>query len=197
MRTLVDEGVEGFTTPLVATSAGVAQGSVFRYFPTKAALLAATVEAALAAAARDGAESLAERLESGPYPRQPSLVRMVIEELWSVYTDERSLAAFEVRARCRTNPALLAVLQPKLEALDAGGGDLMALVLPQSLMLPRDDYGALAKMITSALQGRAVSRLSLPDPDTDSAVIEALVEAVEDRFARVLSRLDADDHIHD
>src|SRR3954449_12191328 len=44
MATLVDAGYAGLTTTEVGKRAGLSQGALFRHFPTKPDLLAATIE---------------------------------------------------------------------------------------------------------------------------------------------------------
>ncbi len=182
LEVLLERGLQRFTTPAVAARAGVAQETLLQHFPTREDLLSATVEAAIAANVDHCTVLLLERLQAeGPVAGR-ELVRLAIEVLWEGYNDERSVATYEVRASCRTDPVLAQALQPMLTRYDAAGTDLASFLVPESLSVSGDEFRATSQLVTSALQGRAMTRHSFPDPVADRDLLDALVETVFDRF---------------
>jgi AcrR family transcriptional regulator len=126
-RILETAGPDGFNTNAVARRAGVSVGSLYRYFPSKQALVAElsrrNAEAALAglarAAERTRGRPLAERLRAfvafaiAQQGERPRLSR-VLDQLEPALALETDAAA--------TAPAILALLTPVL-AQGASGGE--------------------------------------------------------------------------
>src|SRR4051812_49629209 len=90
VESLMEHGVAGFTTSEVVRRAGLSNGALFRYFPTKADLLAATVEHVFVRLRRDYEEAFVGQ-DAGKRSVE-SLVTM----LWGVMSDPTLGAAFEV-----------------------------------------------------------------------------------------------------
>jgi AcrR family transcriptional regulator len=86
---LAEEGMRGTTTAAVAARAEVSQGALFKHFPTKLELLAASTEAVL---------------------------RSLIDALWRVFRLPAMQGVFEVYLAARTDPALARALSPLLTA---------------------------------------------------------------------------------
>jgi AcrR family transcriptional regulator len=182
LEVLLERGLQRFTTPAVAARAGVAQETLLLHFPTKQDLLVATVEAAIAAVIADSTAALLERLQAAGPVAGRELVQLAIEVLWDAYDDERSVATYEVRASCRTDPELALALEPMLGTFDAASADLASFLVPEALSVSSDDFRATSQLVTSALQGRAMTRRSFPDAVADSDLLHALVDSVSDRF---------------
>jgi AcrR family transcriptional regulator len=125
-RVLAQEGSEHATTTRVAEVAGVSVGSLYQYFPSREALLAAVIErrverderefaarmaelgdASLAAVIRAGAHYLVE-----VYRREPDLYRTMVDEMDRVAREQRVQAMVD-DAIART----VAMLTPHREAL--------------------------------------------------------------------------------
>jgi AcrR family transcriptional regulator len=180
---LVAQGLDGFTTPAVAQAAGVAQGTVFRHFPTKQDLLVTTTAAALESCRSDHADRFAARAHAEQPATTEAVIRLAIESLWAACTDPRATALIEVRARCRTDDALRAQLDAVIGAENEVAGDLVTILLPATFDLPADDYLDLSRIVLNALQGRALARLVRPDPERDRAVVESLIALARERYA--------------
>jgi AcrR family transcriptional regulator len=179
---LLERGLQRFTTPVVAARAGVAQETLLHHFPTRQDLLVATVESAIAATITDATALLVQRLhDEGPVAGR-DLVRLVVEVLWEAYNDERAVATYEVRAGSRTDPTLAAGLRSMLATFDEGSADMASFLVPEALSVSGDEFRATYQLVTSALQGRAMTRRSFPDPVADSDVIDSLVDVVHARF---------------
>lgn len=126
-RVLAQEGTEATTTTRVAEVAGVSVGSLYQYFPSREALLAAVIErrverdeqvlmarvgalgpaATIEAVLRTGAHLLVET-----YRREPALYRAMVDEMERVARDARVQAMID-DAIART----VAMLTPHREAL--------------------------------------------------------------------------------
>jgi len=177
---LVARGAGGFTTSAVAERAGVSQGAVFKHFATKADLLAATVAEVFAGlvaryegqfAATPAGAAPAERLAAG------------LDLLWEVFQDERLLAAYDLFAAARTDPALQADLQPVVQAHVA---NLHALAEALFADLLVDDLGRLhdaVDLAAATMQGLVINRLAVADPATEDRVRAMLHHWVAERLA--------------
>ena len=125
-RVLAQEGSEATTTTRVAEVAGVSVGSLYQYFPSRDALLAAVIERRverdeqefLAHLGTLGDASLATVLRAGArwlvevYRREPELYRTMVEEMERVAREPRVQALLD-DSIART----VAMLAPHREAL--------------------------------------------------------------------------------
>lgn len=158
---LVELGLAGTTTPEVGRRAGVSQGAVFKHFPTKAALLAATVEhlfAELIAGFRAGFAQAGEE-EGDPIPR-------VIAMLWTIFQEPRLLAAYELYVASRTDADLRRALAPVLlrhrEALREEARRMFPAAAARE-----PEFDAAVDVLLNALQGAALGAIPLPDPESE------------------------------
>lgn len=77
-RVLVEEGYDGFSTNKVAAAAGVSPGSLYQYFPDKAAVLDVVVDRYWDEVAEHVAASLADRVDEAA---GPAMVRATADAL--------------------------------------------------------------------------------------------------------------------
>lgn len=174
---LVEEGYAGTTTTEVCRRAGVSQGALFKHFPAKAALLAATVEHLFAGLVDDYRREFAEAAASDD--RIGAAVRL----LWDTFNRPALHAAYELMVAARTDPELRSALEPvqvehgvnlRRAALDlfpeAGEGD-------------PEGFEAVIDVIVSAMQGASLGALSQPDPNARRrlAFLETLARRVLER----------------
>lgn len=106
-RVLVQHGYDAFSTNRVAETAGVSPGSLYQYFPDKAAILEIVVDRYWEEVAESVAASLADRLgEAGP-----AMVRDTADALIAALESDRALLAVVSEelplARNRTRRAAL------------------------------------------------------------------------------------------
>jgi len=166
---LVDAGYAELTTTAVAKRAGLSQGALFRYFPSKQELLAATAEhlfgelrrlyeARFGAAARKGGVTLV------------SALRLLAELL----QDPRYLAALELHTAARTDAALRASLDPVVHR-QAEDLRRLARALPiERAATARISFDDAVDLATLALQGAAVHRLAVHDTTAFDRAVAAL-----------------------
>jgi AcrR family transcriptional regulator len=106
LQCLVERGWSGTSTTLVSERAGVSRGAQLHHFPTKNALVIAAVEH-IATVRRDELGEAAAAL-----PRGERRTREVLELLGEHFTADVFAAALERWVAARTDPQLLAALEP-------------------------------------------------------------------------------------
>jgi AcrR family transcriptional regulator len=165
---LVELGYAQTTTLAIAQRAGSSHGSLFKHFPTKAALLAAAVEhlfPRLISEFRSGLESI---------PSQGDRVALAIERLWSIYQRPELLAAIELYVAARTDPELASALgtvdPPHRRHLHQVAHELFPEVASS-----RSDFHPLIELILNAIQGAAVGAMALPAANPDHRPMLALL----------------------
>lgn len=152
---LAAAGISGATTGAVAKRAGVSQGALFRYFPTRNALHAAAVERLLDALYLDAADGFVEAFDSDDPIGDGVIV------LWDVFTDPRLYGAFELFLAARTDEDLAAALAPVLDAHADRELALARMLFPDAAAThPHFDQVVLGLLAT--LQGVAVGAASRP-----------------------------------
>jgi AcrR family transcriptional regulator len=168
---LVELGLAGASTPAIAARAGVSQGALFKHFATKAELLAAAVERALAAFVRTFQASGAETIHDA------------FTTLWTIFREPAMRAVFEVYIAARTDDALAALLAPILQR---HRGAILAEARRLFPVAPdvEPEFAAAIDAIVYAMQGAALGVFA---PDSDA---EAQQLAFLERLAiRELERL--------
>ena len=106
LQCLVERGWSGTSTTLVSERAGVSRGAQLHHFPTKNALVIAAVEH-IATVRRDELAEAAAAL-----PRGERRTREVLELLGEHFTADVFAAALELWVAARTDPQLLAAVEP-------------------------------------------------------------------------------------
>lgn len=107
---LIEQGLRGTTTAAVAARAEVSQGALFKHFPTKLDLLAASVERALASLVDAFRAELPKRAPA----ELPARLRLGVTALWRVFKLPAMQGLFEVYLSARTDPELARTLEPLL-----------------------------------------------------------------------------------
>lgn len=103
---LVERGWAGTSTTLVSQRAGVSRGAQLHHFPSKAALVVAAVER-LAEQRQEALARVAEGL-----PHGSGRTRAVLQALGDHFASDVFAAALELWVAARTDPELLAVVEP-------------------------------------------------------------------------------------
>lgn len=181
---LVERGAAGFTTGEVAKRAGCSQGAVFKYHPTKADLLAALVADLFAGLVTRYEGEFAARAERADVVATDPLTRMNLglDLLWDVFQDQRLLAAYDLFAAARTDPALQADLEPVAQAHVANLHGLADALFPDVLVEDRRRLHDAVDLAAATMQGLVINRIAVPDPETTERVRRLLHSWVADRL---------------
>lgn len=162
---LVERGLAGFTTTAVTERAGVSNGALFRHFPSRLELIAATVDHVLVRL-RTTYETTFGGLADRPD------VDTVLDLLWSAMSDAQFGAVLEVYTQARTDAELLTAIRPivaehgeyvhaltaRVASALAGGADAT----------PLADLGSLAIL---AMQGLVVGQMAGASPGAERDVL--------------------------
>jgi AcrR family transcriptional regulator len=176
VQVLAKEGAQRFTTARVAEKAGVSVGSVYQYFPNKAAILF--------------------RLQSDEWRQTTGMLRGILEDLDRPPLERlRALVHAFVHSECEeaqmrtalSDAAPLYRDAPEAREAKAAGSDIvlnfMREVLPDAAEATRAQAGELIKMTLSQV-GKAFS-----DTPRTTAEIAAYADAMADMFSAYLESL--------
>lgn len=167
VETLLAQGLAGTRTTEVCRRAGVSQGALFKHFPSKAALLAASTEHLFAQLVEDFRRGFAAVAD------QADRVGAAVHALAAIFRQPRLEVAFELYAASRTDEELHAALAPVLarhrENLHREARALFPEAAPAPHFLPVVDT------VVDALQGAALGALVLPEPESEARRLEQLV----------------------
>jgi len=172
LDTLVERGSAGFTTTEVCSRAGLSQGALFRYFPTKVELLAAVCEHLF--------DELRATYEQRFVDLPPSrrTIPHALDLLWSAMTDPRLGSAFDLYTDARTDEALREGIAPVVRAHLDRIADLGRRLLDE-LGIPTDDAArAAVELAIQAMQGHVLNGMVVPDPDARKRLDEVLARIV-------------------
>jgi AcrR family transcriptional regulator len=164
--TLVGAGATGLTTAAVAARADLSNGALFRYFPTRLDLVAATVEHVLAELRDHYVERFATTAQVD--------VRRLLQLLWECMSDPRLASVYELYTQCRTDDALLAAIQPIVMDHVDRIGELAAAVLDHlDRPLPGDPQAFVMLAILS-MQGLIINNVTGTGIGVERDLITAL-----------------------
>lgn len=171
---LMDRGYARFTTTEVAHRAGTSQGSVFRHFPSKSALLAATIEHLF-----DGLRSNF----SAAYQSVPAGERTVaraLDLLWGQMLDRRLGAAYDLYGAAWTDPELQAALGPVMsDHIDRLVDLARSVGAGAGLDLAGESFEALAGVAILCFQGLRLNQMVRPDRDEVADTLRVLRRLIE------------------
>ncbi|WP_064682497.1 TetR family transcriptional regulator [Rhizobium bangladeshense] len=175
-QVLAREGAQRFTTARVAERAGVSIGSLYQYFPNKAAILFRLQSDEW----RETTDLLATILEDGQRPPLDRLRRLVHAFLRS----ECEEAAMRVALH---DAAPLYRDAPEAQAARASGDRIIELFMCEALPSAPEATRALAGDLVGTTLATVGKRFS--EVPRSSAEIEAYADAMADMFCAYLERL--------
>jgi len=156
---LAEVGLAGTTTAAIAGRAEISHGALFRHFPTKTDMLAATVE--------DQLLRFVTAFRAGLAKPGTDPVHTACTVLWRIFRRAEMRGIFEIYVAARTDPALARRLAPILERHRATILQQARELFPAAAKRHRDFEGAI-DAIVYAMQGAA---LGLFSPDADDEVV--------------------------
>lgn len=133
VETLTERGVAGFTPAVVAKRAGIARSSIYQYYPSTEALLAAAIVGML----EGSRDSVAAAMGGGRNPAEKvtAYVRQAFADATSGHGSvSLDLAGVEVPSECRAqvrdlHDQILTPLRQALVDLDVSDPDLTAMLI--------------------------------------------------------------------
>jgi AcrR family transcriptional regulator len=166
VEALVTVGYAGTSTTEICRLAGVSQGALFRYWPSKGELLA------------DAAAHLLGRVttayENAFSGRGGVGAREALEALWSTYRQPDLQAAVELYVAARTDPELAAALRV-IEPAHRANLQRIAMQVLDPALLTIPGFGAFVELALAAVQGASVGAAVL---DTSHDVILDALESL-------------------
>lgn len=150
---LIEDGYAGFSTTEIVKRAGLSQGALFKHFPTKDEVLAAT------------AEHLYEEMISRYVDRFRRLARKdeaaridgSVRLLWQMFDSREMGAALELAVAARTDDELRRRLEPIVARHAERVRSVAASLFPQAVGGP--SYDLTIDLVLELMLGMAVSRV--------------------------------------
>lgn len=177
VESLVEAGFARTTTLEVQKRAGVSRGALLHHFPSKAALMAATIVHLAEMRGRE-LKTIAADLPDGP-----ARVDAVLDLLWQSFTGPLFYVAMELRAAARTDPELRAALtQTELEVHDRILAQYRALLGRE--LASRPGFGQALELTLQFMIGAAMTALL----HGEQARAESLVADWKPMFRVLLDR---------
>jgi AcrR family transcriptional regulator len=164
-------GYAGCSTSEISRRANVSQGTLFKHFGSKRALMVITAEFLLSGMVSSYRAAFAKLDPVG------DRVVDTLALLAQTFQDRRLRGVFELYLAARTDETLRGALKPHLAAHRQAMHGLARTIFPDAAeQNPR--FAAVTDLVLDAMQGRAVGNLVLPDPRGWQAELERLEELV-------------------
>jgi AcrR family transcriptional regulator len=173
---LVELGYARTTTPEICRRAGVSQGALFKRFPSKQALLAATVAHLFASLVRRFGEAMRE-IEA-----EEDRLGAAIERLWAVFQSPALEAVFDLFTAGRTEPELAAALRPVVAAHRASYVAMARHLFPEAAENP--ELEAVVHTVMMALQGASMMKHVGPDDEAARRELRFIERIARQELAR-------------
>ena len=174
VETLVELGYARTTTTEVCARAGVSQGALFKHFPTKQELLAASAEH-LYRSLLDGYVEKLARLGKGKGNGNGNGaidIDDAIDALWDTFQRPELSVAYELVVAGRTDERL------RKQLAEVAGSHATAIRSAAAQLFPtlanQAEFNAVVDTVLEALQGLAISRMIATDTLHDARVLEVL-----------------------
>lgn len=167
LLTLRELGYAKTTTTEIVARAGVSQGTLFRYYPTK--------EALLSAAAAELCASLFPRFRVAMQTKKKGAdaVEQTIRGLWRVFKSDEVRVLHELYAAAPTEPGLKNALLPVLVAHRAQTFEVAKELFPGLAVSPQ--FEAAADLVLGAMTGAVLMQLGESDRKREEAFLQSLV----------------------
>jgi AcrR family transcriptional regulator len=167
LQTLRELGYAKTTTTEIVARAGVSQGALFRYYPTKEALLSAAATALCA--------SLFPRFRVAMQTKKKGAdpIEQGIRGLWRVFKTDEVRVLHELYAAAPTEPGLKKALLPVLAAHRVQTLDVAKELFPGLALSPH--FEAAADMVLATMTGAVLMLLGDTDRKREEAFLDSLV----------------------
>jgi AcrR family transcriptional regulator len=170
VETLVALGYSGASTPEICRRAGVSQGALFRYWPTKGDLLA------------DAAAHLLGRVTTAYEQAFVGTggvdIRVALEALWQTYRSPDLQAAVELYVAARTDSDLAAALA-RIEPAHRANLQRIAVSVMDPAVVSQPGFASFVEVALAAVQGASVGA-AVADTSHD-VILDALEKLLTPR----------------
>lgn len=168
---LAERGYSRLSTAAVAERAGVAHGTLFKHFPTKSALMAATTEWVLE-------DVIGRFLEMArEFAEEPEPIDHALRAVWSLFRSDRLQATLELYVAARTDESLRDALRPIFTTHRSAFLSAARALLPASA--DESHFESTVTGILATLLGGALLWSVVPEPEFFQSEL-----AFVDRIAR-------------
>lgn len=180
VRCLDAWGYGSVTNIKVADEAGVSRGAMMHHFPTRQALIVATVEYAH--------EKLSEfrRTELEKYAPGLPRFRAIVDMSVVTQTLPEGMACNEVRIGSRSDPEIRAAVTPTMGFISDEYGRLVASLAREAGLKPNREIQALTATMAMAARSLAINTFTYPRANIDESVVWMIRNIREDIIARQL-----------
>jgi len=168
VQTLRELGYAKTTTTEIVARAGVSQGALFRYYPTKEALLSAAATALCASLFPRFRAAMKTTRKKGS-----DEVEHLVRGLWRVFKSDEVRVLHELYAAAPNEPGLKEALVPVLVAHRAQTFEVAREILPSLGDAPQ--FEAAADLVLAAMTGAALMTLGDSDRKREDAFLDSLV----------------------
>jgi AcrR family transcriptional regulator len=165
IASLVEVGYARTTTTEVVRRAGVSQGALFKHFPTKSALVAASAEQLFADLVGVFEHAFAASADTAG--EAPLVIAM--RRLWDVFCMKELSAVYRLYAEAPADPELLAALIPVVKQHDDNLTRLAFDLFPE--LGKSEVYVGLFSAAIFAMQGASMQRLIYVDATHEQSML--------------------------
>ena len=170
IATIVEVGYARTSAKVVAQRAQVSDGAIFRHFPTMGDFMTATAREVM----RRQLELVTKRVaEIRDEPALEAAVRIQ----WEATTNATNTVIFELMVAARTDEKLRIPMQTMLAEYAVNIHET-ARAFPGADRFDEDTFATLVAIITNSLNGAALVRPVLPQPESEAKQIDLLVDVM-------------------
>lgn len=187
IRCLWKKGYGAVTNIRVAEAAGVSRGAMMYHFPTRQAMLVATVEYAY--------EKLSEHRRAELAKVEPGLprVRALINLAWDTSRMPEGLALNEIRVGSRSDPEIADAVTPMMRRIADDYARFIGRHVRAAGLTPDKELVGLMSTTAMAVRALAIDRFTFPSPEMVGNVLDCLHAQMEDIIKRQLASSAASD----
>ena len=175
-------GYGAVTNIKVADAAHVSRGAMMHHFPTRQALIIATVEYAHEKLNHIRAEEMAK------VPAGLDRYRHIMDLSLSTQRMPEGMALNEIRIGSRSDPEIREAVTPMMSAISEDYVRLVGRVAREAGLKPNRELHGLTGAVAMATRALAINTFTYPSPHASEGVLWTLQMAREDLIARQLGK---------
>jgi AcrR family transcriptional regulator len=169
IATIIELGYARASAAVIARRARVSDGALFRHFPTMGDFMAATAQEVM----RRQLDLVTKRVAE--IPANQSALEAAVRVQWEATANDTNTVMFELMVAARTDEKLRATLSEVL-AEYAANIYQTARAMPGADGFSEETFVTLVAIITNSLNGAAIVRPVLPQPDSEAKQVELLID---------------------